>query len=725
MKFSDTFKKRLSVFVVCLSFLICQLALASKEANSFVLYDTFQSVMARVWFSTDPADSKALGGARVAAAWPLHIIKPDPTGSSILKRLFFSMKTSSTVNAGTDAAFTLTVKGHNLSLPKSSYNRFDVLSGSVSYPVNVQGYNINKNELVYGDIKLSMNNYNGYLPEQIWVIGETLDNSYVLIAGTAYWPSNYWFSTDSTEGASSYPLPLISSPTSGILKKTYLIHQTAISYYGPANTDSYFRFILKGYSADLNNVYPYFERDFGITDNYSFTVQSYNLDSATLNFGDIRFQTKGNNAWLPESIWVIGETTSGQYALLAGTPNWASTSPIITVSRNYALNQLKVKLVYVEGPSAIIRFNSQNKGLINTVTLLKGQEYCQAMNGFEDYVKVEATDYYGSVTYTEPNEPVELIQNSSFDTGVENWYCVNNAANVQAETSWDTADNSTAPGSLKVQCSNNGDSYTDIQLLTNRFNLIKDRTYLLTFKAKSSAEFSIHSIKLNQAGSPWADYAAPYTRLPIGTCWRDYAAIFTANATVSDARLTFFLGGAIPDGAIFNLDDVSLKEFTVNAPTPGELVPNPGFELGKSGWSFYSDPTAQAYGYLDPSDFDTAPVSYRIECIQSGSSMNAVQLFTMPLNLEANKNYRLTFKAKCSSNFAIPSIRLMKATSPWTIYARPFGVVSVTTDWQTYSVTFTANTTASDGRLTFFLGNALPPSATFWIDSLSLKEVAQ
>ncbi|HEX3047248.1 MAG TPA: LamG-like jellyroll fold domain-containing protein [Bacillota bacterium] len=366
----------------------------------------------------------------------------------------------------------------------------------------------------------------------------------------------------------------------------------------------------------------------------------------------------------------------------------------------------------VDGRHLLVNYDSKYyfDGVIDDIRL-----YNRALSASE------VQTLYNEGGWPTPN----LLSNPDFNNGIEDWHCVNNTINVQANLSWDTADYSTAPGSLKVQCYNNGDSYTDIQLLNSQFNLIKDQTYLLTFKAKSSAEFSIHSIKLNQAGSPWTDYADPYTRLTINTIWRDYAAIFTANATVSDARVTFFLGGAISDGATFNLDDVNLKEFVANPPTAGELLANPSFELGNSSWSFYSDPTAQAYGYLDPSDFDTAPVSYRIECIQSGGSMNAVQLFTMPFNIEANKNYQLTFKAKCSSNFAIPSIRLMKATSPWTIYAWPLGVASINTEWQTYSVNFTAYTTASDGRLTFFLGNALPPGAVFWIDSVSLNEVGQ
>jgi hypothetical protein len=415
------------------------------------------------------------------------------------------------------------------------------------------------------------------------------------------------------------------------------------------------------------------------------------------------------------SYYVTGKLPDNSYHHIAGIYDYTNSRL-----------RLYIDGVLVDETSASGRIKNSNNSFY--IGDWNGASTWHFWRGFVDDVRIYNRALSGSevqTLYHEGDWPPNLLQNLSFDNGINGWYCVKNALNAQTETSWDTTDYATAPGSLKVQCYDNGASYRDIQLLTNRFNLIKDRTYLLTFKAKSSAGFTIPYIKLNQAVSPWTDYAAPYTGLTINNGWRDYTIIFTANATVSDARVTFFLGGALPNGVTFNLDDVSLKEFVANPPPSGELLSNPGFDLGNTGWNLSCDSAAQASGYLDSTDVDTAPASYRIDCVQSGSSINGVQLFTMPFNLMANKKYQLTFKAKCSSNFAIPSIRLMKATSPWTIYAWPLPVVSVATDWQTYTVNFTAYSTASDGRLNFFLGNALPSGAVFWIDSVSLTEVGR
>jgi hypothetical protein len=153
-------------------------------------------------------------------------------------------------------------------------------------------------------------------------------------------------------------------------------------------------------------------------------------------------------------------------------------------------------------------------------------------------------------------------------------------------------------------------------------------------------------------------------------------------------------------------------------------LPNPDFDTGDGNWNLFCDASAQANRYLDAVDADTAPVSYEIQCIHSGDTLNSVQLFTMPLTITAGKNYWFTFKAKCSSCFAIPSIRLMKVTSPWTSYASLYSGLTITDDWQSYVIRYTANTTATDGRITFYLGNALPDGAVFTIDSVSLREEA-
>ncbi|HEX3047617.1 MAG TPA: putative Ig domain-containing protein [Bacillota bacterium] len=111
----------------------------------------------------------------------------------------------------------------------------------------------------------------------------------------------------------------------------------------------------------------------------------------------------------------------------------------------------------------------------STTGLPRGATFDPATGGFSwipDYsqsgkvsplVTFNVTDGKGggvsqSVSITVNNtEPPELLLNPSFDTGIDNWYCVcldNTTAN--ATISWDTANYDTAPASLQVQCANKG-----------------------------------------------------------------------------------------------------------------------------------------------------------------------------------------------------------------------------------------------------------------------------
>ncbi len=65
-------------------------------------------------------------------------------------------------------------------------------------------------------------------------------------------------------------------------------------------------------------------------------------------------------------------------------------------------------------------------------------------------------------------------------------------------------------------------------------------------------------------------------------------------------------------------------------------------------------------------------------------------------------------------------------TSPYTYYATvaTSTTPSITTSWATYEVLFLANTTATNARLDFYLGGAIPVGSTFYLDTLSLKKCA-
>ena len=155
-----------------------------------------------------------------------------------------------------------------------------------------------------------------------------------------------------------------------------------------------------------------------------------------------------------------------------------------------------------------------------------------------------------------------------------------------------------------------------------------------------------------------------------------------------------------------------------------QLLANPSFLSGVSGWSLHTEGGASAVGSRDLSDYDSDPAGYRVQCTATGKSGSHIQLSTSPLNVVAGKLYRLVFRAKCTKPFVLDPPQLMRATSPWDNYSSGprLRTNSVQEGWSTYTHYYHANVTAKDGRMTFFLGDNLPEGAVFRLDTLSLTE---
>lgn len=154
-----------------------------------------------------------------------------------------------------------------------------------------------------------------------------------------------------------------------------------------------------------------------------------------------------------------------------------------------------------------------------------------------------------------------------------------------------------------------------------------------------------------------------------------------------------------------------------------ELLPNPSFETDANRWNLYCEGGANAVGSRDTSDYDSPPASYKIECSNSGSAINHIQLYTMDVSIEQEYYYKLSFRAKSTEEFAISDISLMESNAPWTAYFsyRSRSSLNIRENWATYEVLFKANRSASNARITFFLGKSLPEKAIFHIDSLSFE----
>ncbi|MEW6218002.1 MAG: carbohydrate binding domain-containing protein, partial [Thermodesulfobacteriota bacterium] len=159
----------------------------------------------------------------------------------------------------------------------------------------------------------------------------------------------------------------------------------------------------------------------------------------------------------------------------------------------------------------------------------------------------------------------------------------------------------------------------------------------------------------------------------------------------------------------------------------GEHLANPSFETSAEGWHthFAAEGGASGSAGRDTDVFASAPAGYSIACAASGTAATDIQLFTTErFAVQAGTSYELSFRARSSADFTVHSIVLMPDAPPWEriVYANSAFSPTITGDWQTYRVLYRVERTTADARITFYLGGALPAGATFFVDSLSVKE---
>ncbi len=152
-----------------------------------------------------------------------------------------------------------------------------------------------------------------------------------------------------------------------------------------------------------------------------------------------------------------------------------------------------------------------------------------------------------------------------------------------------------------------------------------------------------------------------------------------------------------------------------------EMLSNPSFTDDAAGWYFWKQGDAVANGTRDTEVYDSGDAGYRIDCTSNGSAINHIQLITYGIDVQAGKTYKLSFMAKSEGGSSNPTIELMQKSSPWKTYANKESV-TIGSEWESYSVYFKCNTTDSNARMTFFLGDRMPDGGKLYLDSLSFVE---
>jgi len=129
----------------------------------------------------------------------------------------------------------------------------------------------------------------------------------------------------------------------------------------------------------------------------------------------------------------------------------------------------------------------------------------------------------------------------------------------------------------RVSCVASGSHGSFFQFTTQGFPVRGARYVALRFRARSSEPFTIPATapSLFMSDAPWSSYGDTVSSdLEITNEWREFDAVFHTNVDAEDGRVTFFLGGAIPDGATFDFVVEGARELTSASVELGKDVGN-------------------------------------------------------------------------------------------------------------------------------------------------------
>jgi hypothetical protein len=183
---------------------------------------------------------------------------------------------------------------------------------------------------------------------------------------------------------------------------------------------------------------------------------------------------------------------------------------------------------------------------------------------------------------------------------------------------------------------------------------------------------------------------------------------------VGQLNLNFYIGA---DTGVYDFDSVSLVMTGTTIPT-NSLISNGGFEVEGSGWNLYVQPGVGAEATVSfPSDSAPEGSKYARVNVVSAGDASQVQWQLPIFTAEKGAIYTLTYKARGAG-----SIEVVSQTGPPDYSPVESSFQDVTSQWTTYTQTFTSDSAGSGVlRINFWLG--LSPG-TYDFDSVSLVKTA-
>jgi hypothetical protein len=244
------------------------------------------------------------------------------------------------------------------------------------------------------------------------------------------------------------------------------------------------------------------------------------------------------------------------------------------------------------------------------------------------------------------------------------------------------------------------------QLQFPKWTAVKNANYKLSFKAKSSV--TTMKVGLNR-GAPSYAYVNGFA-FTLTTAWQTYSCSFTDTASGNGVLLlNFSVGAAV---GTYDFDSVNLVQTGSTTPT-NSLISNGGFELDGAGWGLYVQTPNATATMTFPSTGAPEGSKYASVSVTATSDASQVQLQLPLFTAEVNAVYVLTYKARGAG-----SIEVVSQAGPPDYTPKESSYQDITSNWTTYSQTFTSDVAGSGAlRINFWLGLA---SGTYDFDSVSV-----
>ena len=206
---------------------------------------------------------------------------------------------------------------------------------------------------------------------------------------------------------------------------------------------------------------------------------------------------------------------------------------------------------------------------------------------------------------------------------------------------------------------------------------------------------------------PWVRFGLALTLMNDGYFLHDFGDLWHGQDWWFD-ELDFDLGN--PLGAAAQVD--------LGGGVPVNLIENGGFESDPivPPWSFVVMSGNSASLVRDMGDAQSGTASARIDIASTSGTNWHIMFHQDDLSLQDGVTYDVTFWAKSSAprNITLSALKSSGGSDPYGLLEH----VAIDTEWQEYTVSFEANTTASDAKLQFSLGET---SDSVWLDDVRMN----